>query len=71
MRTLKEIEKDIEKTREHLRELYDEHNLALERDVNMTRINTIHFIVQLTRTLCTLEKCRTIGKMAKGNISFM
>ena len=38
MRTLKEIEKDIEKTREHLRELYDEHNLALERDVNIINI---------------------------------
>ena len=42
MRTLKEIEKDIEKTREHLRELYDEHNLALERDVNNKYINIIY-----------------------------
>ena len=37
MRTLKEIEKDIEKTRKHLRELYDEHDLALERDVNIDK----------------------------------
>ena len=37
MRTIKEIDKDIEKTRKHLRELYDEHNLALERKVNIDK----------------------------------
>ena len=37
MRTLKEIEKDIEKTRKHLQELYDEHDLALECDVNIDK----------------------------------
>ena len=37
MRTIKEIDKDIEKTRKHLRELYDEHNLALEREVNIDK----------------------------------
>ena len=37
MRTLEEIEKDIDKTRKHLRELYDEHNQMLEREVNIDK----------------------------------
>ena len=37
MRTLEEIEKDIEQTREQLRELYDEQKQALTRDINIDK----------------------------------
>lgn len=70
MRTLKEIEKDIEKTREHLRELYDEHNLALERDVNIDKNKYYTFHSPIDKDIVYTGKVQNYWKNDKGEYQF-
>ena len=70
MRTLKEIEKDIEKTRKHLRELYDEHNLALERDVNIDKNKYYIFHSPIDKDIVYTGKVQNYWKNGKGEYQF-
>ena len=70
MRTLKEIEKDIEKTRKHLRELYDEHNLALERDVNIDKSKYYTFHSPDDKDIVYTGKVQNYWKNSKGEYRF-
>ena len=70
MRTLKEIEKDIEKTRKHLRELYDEHNLALERDVNIDKSKYYTFRSPYDKYIVYTGKVQNYWKNSKGEYRF-
>lgn len=70
MRTLKEIEKDIEKTRKHLRELYDEHNLALERDVNIDKNKYYTFHSPDDKDIVYTGKVFNYCKNSKGEYQF-
>ena len=70
MRTLKEIEKDIEKTRKHLRDLYDEHNLALERDVNIDKSKYYTFHSPDDKDIVYTGKVFNYWKNSKGEYRF-
>lgn len=70
MRTLKEIEKDIEKTRKHLRELYDEHNLALERDVNIDKSKYYTFRSPNDEDIVYTGKVFNYWRNSKGEYQF-
>ena len=70
MRTLKEIEKDIEKTRKHLRELYDEHNLTLERDVNIDKSKYYTFHSPDDKDIVYAGKVQNYWKNSKGEYRF-
>lgn len=71
MRTLKEIEKDIEKTRKHLRELYDEHDLALERDVNIDKSKYYTFHSPDDKDIVYAGKVQNYWKNSKGEYRFV
>ena len=70
MRTIKEIEKEIEKTRKHLRELYDEHNLALERDVNIDKSKYYTFHSPDDKDIVYTGKVQNYWKNSKGEYLF-
>ena len=70
MRTLEEIEKDIEKTRKHLRELYDEHNLALERDVNIDKSKYYTFHSPDDKDIVYTGKVFNYWKNSQGEYQF-
>ena len=70
MRTLKEIEKDIEKTRKQLRELYDEHNLALERDVNIDKNKYYTFHSPDDKDIVYTGKVFNYWKNSQGEYQF-
>ena len=70
MRTIKEIDKDIEKTRKHLRELYDEHNLALEREVNIDKNKYYTFHSPNDEDIVYTGKVFNYWRNSKGEYQF-
>ena len=70
MRTLEEIEKEIDKTRKHLRELYDEHNLALERDVNIDKNKYYMFHSPDDKDIVYTGKVFNYWKNSQGEYQF-
>ena len=70
MRTLEEIEKDIEKTRKHLRELYDENNLALEREVNIDKNKYYTFHSPDDKDIVYTGKVFNYWRDSKGEYQF-
>ena len=70
MRTIKEIDKDIEKTRKHLRELYDEHNLAVEREVNIDKNNYYTFHSPNDEDIVYIGKVLNYWRNSKGEYQF-
>ena len=71
MRTLKEIEKDIEKTRKQLQELYDERNLTLERDVNIDKSKYYTFLSPDDKDIVYAGKVQNYWKNSKGEYRFV
>ena len=70
MRTIKEIDKDIEKTRKRLRELYDEHNLALEREVNIDKNKYYNFHSPNDEDIVYTGKVFNYWRNSKGEYQF-
>lgn len=70
MRTLEEIEKDIDKTRKHLRELYDEHNQMLEREVNIDKNKYYTFHSPDDEDIMYTGKVFNYWKTSKGEYQF-
>ena len=70
MRTLEEIEKDIDKTRKNLRELYDEHNQMLEREVNIDKNKYYTFHSPDDKCIVYTGKVFNYWKNSKGEYQF-
>ena len=70
MRKLEEIEKDIDKTRKQLRELYDEQKQALERDINIDKDKYYMFYDPDDNDIMYIGKVYNYWKNSQGEYQF-
>lgn len=70
MRNLEEIEKDIDKTRKQLRELYDEQKQALTRDINIDKNKYYMFYDPDDKDIMYTGKVYNYWKNSQGEYQF-
>lgn len=70
MRNLEEIEKDIDKTRKQLRELYDEQKQALTRDINIDKDKYYMFYDPDDKYIKYIGKVYNYWKTSQGEYQF-